>query len=284
MFFWVVLASLMGIVMFGNLSDKTKDEEFYVEPVYEALSLNLFQYHNAAVYGYEDAIKDGYAKSLNGDANPVAEYFDRHVDGIVPLATVENAQITKGGDDSNVILPYITKYLPIGFKPQNNTRTYLMCVDGSQGQTNGLTCNDPTAVRYVMTFRAIPPRYDGADKMLALRAVAKASVNSRYVGMIEKAEVPLEKTTDTYHQPLGAHYYILASGYSPATAAYLPDYLVCNAPRSNSDSTLVLGDKAKTTRYLVALSLMQGLEHQANIPEGTGIISDCKALEESSGG
>lgn len=286
MFFWVVLASLMGIVLFGHLSEKTKDQEFFVEPVYESLALNLFQYHNAAVYGYEAAIKAGYNNYLATGTDNIADYFYSHGDGIVPLATVEGGEITKGGDDSNPIPDYIKPYLPIAFKPQNNTRSYLFCVNVN-GQTLSAYCTEPDAVRYIMTFREIPPRYDGADKMLALRAIAKASDNSRNVGMIEMTETPLKEGTDVYHQPIGSHFYIMASGYSPATAAYIPDYMACKAPRTNAEPTeKVLGDKVRSTRYLVALSIMQGLKHNTNVKEsdGAATLSTCKALEDVYGG
>lgn len=286
MFFWVVLASLMGIVLFGHLSEKTKDQEFFVEPVYESLALNLFQYHNAAVYGYEAAVKAGYNNYLATGTDNIADYFYSHGDGIVPLATVEGGEITKGGDDSNPIPDYIKPYLPIAFKPQNNTRSYLFCVNVN-GQTLSAYCTEPDAVRYIMTFREIPPRYDGADKMLALRAIAKASDNSRNVGMIEMTETPLAEGTDVYHQPIGSHFYIMASGYSPATAAYIPDYMACKAPRTNAEPTeKVLGDKVRFTRYLVALSIMQGLEHNTNVKDsdGAATLSTCKALEDVYGG
>lgn len=283
MFFWVVLASLMGIVLFGNLSEKTKDQEFFVEPVYESLALNLFQYHTAVVYGYEAAVQESYNTSLTTGNDPVANYFYSHSDGIVPLATVEGGEITKGGDDNNPMIDYITPYLPVAFKPQNNTRSYLFCVS-AHGQTDMAFCTEPDAVRYIMTFREIPPRYAGADKMLALRAVAKASTNSRNVGMIEMTETALAEGDNVYHQPIGSHFYIMASGYSPATSAYIPDYAVCKAPRSNTSPEQVLGDKVKSTRYLVALSIMQGLEHNANIPAGSAILDTCKALEDIYGG
>ena len=293
MFFWVVLASLMGIVLFGSLSEKTKDQEFFVEPVYESLALNLFQYHTAVVYGYEAAVQEGYNTFLTiqernpdadpNDDDPVAHYFFSHSDGIVPLATVEGGEITKGGDDNNPMIDYITPYLPVAFKPQNNTRSYLFCVS-AHGQTDKTYCTATDAVRYIMTFREIPPRYAGADKMLALRAVAKASTNSRNVGMIEMTETPLAEGDNVYHQPIGSHFYIMASGYSPATSAYIPDYAVCKAPRSNTSPEQVLGDKVKSTRYLVALSIMQGLEHNANIPAGSAILDTCKALEDIYGG
>ena len=283
MFFWVVLASLMGIVLFGHLSEKTKDQEFFVEPVYESLALNLFQYHNATVYGYEAAVKDGYGAYLSTGTDNISAYFDSHVDGIVPLATVEGGEITTGGDDSNPIPDYVKKYLPIAFKPQNNTRSYLFCVNVND-QADAVACGSPDAVRYIMTFREIPPRYDGADKMLALRAIAKASDNSRNVGMIEMVENPLAEGTDVYHQPIGSHFYIMASGYSPATAAYIPDYMACKAPRTNAEPTeKVLGDKVRSTRFLVALSIMQGLDHNANIAAGSAILDNCKALESLSG-
>ena len=49
MYFWLILASLMVIITFGNLREKTKDADYYVVPIYEALSQNLLTQHNAVV-------------------------------------------------------------------------------------------------------------------------------------------------------------------------------------------------------------------------------------------
>ena len=95
MFFWMVLASLMGIIVFGNLTEKAKNQEDFVVPVYEAMALSTLQQHVAAERGYTTAIQ----------AAPTATntYQNTPVDGIVPLVTVENGALTKGGNDNNNI-------------------------------------------------------------------------------------------------------------------------------------------------------------------------------------
>ena len=290
MFFWIILASLMGFLMFGTWGEKSKDQEFFVEPVYESLALNMVQFHNAAVYGYEDALKVGYAADLAGATNPVRNYIlsPDALDGIFPLATVQivdgEAKITGGLDDTdtpNVFTPYIQKYLPFAYKPQNNTRSYLFCLST---QSESALC-ESAAIRYVITFRQIPPRYDGADRMLSLNAISKASKGSRNIGIIGKAPQPLQCSDDSdcaskniYHQPIGAHYYIMSGGSAIPTFSYLPDYFICKAPLQNQalgmSSSPVLITELENKNYLVALTIMSGLEHNTNLESGLG-IGDC---------
>ena len=52
MFFWMMLASLMGVIMFGNFHEQTKSEEDFVAPVYHAMALSMYQQHVAAQYGH----------------------------------------------------------------------------------------------------------------------------------------------------------------------------------------------------------------------------------------
>lgn len=173
----MMLASLMGIVMFGNLYEKTKPQENFIAPVYQAMALNMYQQHVSAEYGYLDAMRSDTENSNN--------YFASAEDGIVPLATVQNEQIS-GVKDDNTVFDFIRARLPATYKPQNGTRTYLFCVD--KDQQTAVKCNDVAddSVKYIVTVRAIPPRYDGADKMTALRAVSDATGNSRFVGMLQK--------------------------------------------------------------------------------------------------
>ena len=262
MFFWMMLASLMGIVMFGNLYEKTKPQENFIAPVYQAMALSMYQQHVSAEYGYLDAMRI--------DAEQSNTYFNSATDGIVPLAVTENGQIS-GGQESNTVFPYIQGRLPSTYKPQNGTRSYLFCIDKNQQTT--VTCgNETDVVKYIITIRAIPPRYDGADKMTALRAVSDATGNSRFVGMLQKSPEPLSAdmsatgTVVTQHQPLGSAYYILSSGIAPVASVYIPNFVTCNFPLSEGT---VLGDSLDQRSYLVALSLVAGLEPGENLPAGT---------------
>lgn len=273
MFFWMMLASLMGIVMFGNLYEKTKPQENFIAPVYQAMALSVYQQHVSAEYGYLDAMRVNA-----GNANT---YFNSAGDGIVPLAVVQNGQMVKG-NDANTVFPFIQSRLPSTYKPQNGTRSYLFCVD--KDQAAAVKCNDPAddSVKYIVTIRAIPPRYDGADKMTALRAVSDATGNSRFVGLLQKASSPLQETSGvTQHQPLGASYYLLSSGVAPVNSVYVPDYITCNFPL-NDTATSVLGDQVRNNSYIAALSLVAGLEHGENLPSGAADL--CPAVSSGAGG
>ena len=272
MFFWMMLASLRGIVMFGNLYEKTKPQENFIAPVYQAMALNMYQQHVSAEYGYLDAMR--------GDTENSNNYFASAEDGIVPLATVQNEQIS-GGKDDNTVFDFIRARLPATYKPQNGTRTYLFCVD--KDQQTAVRCNDPAddSVKYIVTVRAIPPRYDGADKMTALRAVSDATGNSRFVGMLQKAVGPLQQTASadgtvvTQHQPLGAAYYVLSSGVAPVSSVYVPNYITCNLPLNNEGGK-VLGDELQNRSYIVAVSLVAGLDPGENLTAGP--LGDCSAV------
>ena len=264
MFFWMMLASLMGVIMFGNLYEKTKPQENFIAPVYQAMALSMYQQHVSAEYGYLDAMRTNVDQT-NG-------YMASASDGIVPLVTVEDDQMT-GVSENNTIFPFIQGRLPTTYKPQNGTRTYLFCVD--KNQQADVSCADTDVVKYIVTIRAIPPRYDGADKMTALREVSNSTGFSRFVGMLQKATQPLEVsqasdgTVITEHQPLGSAYYILSSGIAPVTSVYIPNYITCNFPLKNGDTSSVLGDTVDNKSYLVALSLVAGLGTGENLPAGT---------------
>ena len=267
----------MGIVMFGNLYEKTKPQENFIAPVYQAMALNMYQQHVSAEYGYLDAMRSDTENSNN--------YFASAEDGIVPLATVQNEQIS-GVKDDNTVFDFIRARLPATYKPQNGTRTYLFCVD--KDQQTAVKCNDVAddSVKYIVTVRAIPPRYDGADKMTALRAVSDATGNSRFVGMLQKAVGPLEQTASadgtvvTQHQPLGAAYYVLSSGVAPVSSVYIPNYITCNLPLNNEGGK-VLGDELKNRSYIVAVSLVAGLEPGENLTAGP--LGDCSAVAFNAG-
>lgn len=269
MFFWMILASLMGIIMFGNLYEKTKPAENFVAPAYEAIAMNVLQQHQAA--------ENGYLTSLINKRTEAEAYFASASDSIIPLAAVENGTVS-GVDGGNIVFPFVQRYLPSTFKPQNGTRSYLFCID-KQAQSKSVQCSDPNAVRYIMTFRAVPPRYDGADKMMALSSIAKITGNSKYVGMLQKAVTPLEADdTKHQHQPLGAAYQILSGGVAQVESAYVPDYIICNAPTTNAGE--VLGDAVGNKSYIVALSLMIGLGRNENLQPGTSGL--CSAVTSGS--
>lgn len=251
----------MGVVMYGNLYEKTKSQENFIAPVYQAMVLNMYQQHAAAEHGYLDA--------MNSNRATTEAFLNNYADGVVPLAVSNNGGIS-GAVSGNVVFPYIQGRLPTTYKPQNGTRSYLFCIDKSQ--VADMSCNRSDAVRYIATVSAIPPRYDGADKMTALRAISDATGQSRFVGMLQKDFQPLAVNVDssgkvlTQHQPLGAAYYIMSAGVAPVNSVYVPNYIVCDFPLSD---TGVLGNMPNASGYLIALSLMGGLDHGENLDAGT---------------
>ncbi len=261
MFFWMMLASLMGVIMFGNLREQTKPQENFVAPVYQAMALSMYQQHVAVQYGYLDIMR-----LAPETANT---YFNAATDGIVPLATVTNNTISGVGlsGAANTVFPYIQGRIPNTYKPQNGTRSYLFCVDKNQAAAS-VRCNNSAVVKYIVTLRAIPARYDGADKMTALRQVSEATGKSRFVGMLQKDVAPFAGTAATQHQPLGASYYILSSGVAPVNSVYIPNYITCNFPL-NDEVTSVLGDNLQSKSYIVALSLVAGLGPGENLAAGS---------------
>ncbi len=267
MFFWMMLASLMGVVMYGNLYEKTKPQENFIAPVYQAMVLSMYQQHSSAEHGYIDA--------MNANRIMTEAYIRSNSDGVIPLVTTTVNGVLNEVQAGNAIFPYIVSRLPSTYKPQSGTRTYLFCVAKSQNIT--VSCGASDVVRYIVTIRAIPPRYDGADKMTALRAISDATGQSRFVGMLQKDWQPLVANTNpavgaiTQHQPLGAAYYIMSAGVAPVNSVYVPNYVVCNFPLVDSPSgpSGVLGTMTSANGYLVALSLMGGLEHGENLTAGT---------------
>jgi len=246
MFFWMILASLMGIVMFSNWQEKTKDQENFVVPVYEAMALSTLQQHSAAEKGYSAAIK--------ANQEQTNAYLASFSDGIVPLVTVEDDAMGPVAGASNVIYPFIQSYLPANYKPQNNTRTYMFCIP--LHQTGQARCNESGVVKYIITLRMIPQRYEGANKMTVLKTIMKATAHSKFFGLLQKADTALASGT---HQPLGSWYYISTAGIAPAGSVYIPNYATCNFPLKNNSETDVLGDALDNT-YLVSLSLIDGLD------------------------
>ena len=269
MFFWMMLASLMGVVMFSNWQEKTKDQSVFVTPVYQAMALSTYQQHVSAEQGYLDAMR------LNPDG--VNAYVNSYTDGVVPLITVEgNALSAVSG--SNSIFSYIQGRLPPMYKPQNNTRTYLFCVPRTQelpGEHTGW-CSDSNMVKYIVTLRPIPAKYDGSSKMSALRAIGDATDYSRFIGMLQRSAVPLANNGTTTNQPLGARYYILSSGVAPVASVYIPNYAICNFPLKNNESAY-LGD-AVPNGYIAALSLVSGLPTGQNLTIPASNATVCPAI------
>lgn len=278
MFFWLFMAALMGLIMFGTLHDQTKDEKDHIQPIYETLGATLLQFHNAVVYGYESIVRLNPAAAAGywGDGG-----------GLVPLISVENNTYTDGkkepGDPANVFKAPILSFMPFTFKPtsSNGTRSYLFCL--SKINEMPLSCNSGAeALRYIVTYREIPPRYDGADKYLALRALSNATDGSRQIGLLVKADSPLTvpEGGTVYHQPKGSNYYIQTSGSEPTTANYIPNYIICNAPPKNSQTGIdSIGHYLNngTKKYLIAMTLVQGgKEHNENFQD-----TDCTPLSGS---
>ncbi len=257
MFFWMMIASLIGLLSFGNLREKTKDDAFFVTPVYEAMALGTYQQHVSVEAGLLDAMRQNPTVSTN--------YINSFSDGIVPLAGAENGRLT-GIAVNNPLLVYFQARLPPMYKPQNGTRSYLICVDKPQVASQ-ISCAAADAVKYIITVRAIPPRYDGVDRMTALHAVSEATGHSRFVGFLAKAASPLNNSTgQVRHQPLGSAYYLMTAGVAPVSSVYLPNYATCNFPTGGSS---VLGDMLGQHTYIAALTLFAGLDPNENLPAGT---------------
>lgn len=262
MFFWMMMASLMGVVMFSNWHEKTKDPENFVAPVYQAMALSAYQQHVSAEQAFMDAMRNDPTGTNNFLAG-----FD---DGIVPMATVQGADMS-GGVANNPLYAYVQGRLPPTYKPQNNTRTYLFCIPVTQ--VGSARCNDNDVVKYIVTLRPIPQRYDGSDKMAALKSISQATAYSRFVGMLQAAPEPLAETGTTTHQPLGAAYHILSGGVAPVNSVYIPNYITCNFPLRDGDNPPVLGDALENRNYIVALSLVSGLQPGQNL--GAGSVWPC---------
>lgn len=277
MFFWMMLASFMGIVAFGNWQEKSRDQKDFIAPVYEAMALSAYQQHISVEQGFLDAMR------LNPTA--VNTYLNGVSDGIVPLAVSGTDYALDPVNATNAVFPYIQTRLPPGYKSQNNTRTYLICIPKSQNVSSGTAanCGNPDIVKYIITIRQIPARYDGANKMAALTSISQATAYSRFVGMLQKAPAPLYQTAEgtIKHQPLGAQYHILSSGYAPVNSVYIPNYALCNFPMNN-DATSLLGELAENKSFIAALTLVAGLDTNENLDLPTADVT-CPAISSSGG-
>ena len=225
MFFWTILAALMGIVMFGNWRESSKDPENFVAPVYQAMALNVYQQHLAVERDYIDN-NEGL-----GATGQIALYTPAH---------------KRKGE----------KYQRSEFR----ARSYLFCLKEDQ---SGVAACDVNTAQYIVTIYPIPRKYDNPAKMSALRAIAEATSGSRYIGFLQKADAPLQNVAaeHTKYQPLGAWYYILSGGTSASGNIYVPNYVTCNFPLLD-DGSKKLGDNLENNSYMIALSLLNWPEAQ----------------------
>lgn len=227
MFFWMVLASLMGIVMFGNLHEKTKEQATFVLPVYQAVALSTYQQHLAAERGYMDALRYGDAAKT---------YINSVNNGIVKLAVAANG--TLSGSNAT-LLGHVQRNLPTTYKVQDGTRSYLFCMTGAQAASK---CNLADTVKYIVTLRPLPEKFSGSAKMTILRAIAEATGGSRFVGMLK----PISASATS-------SYYIQSGGNSPANAVTMPDYITCKFPLASGTLGAALNQD-----YIVAITPVEG--------------------------
>lgn len=238
MYFWLILASLMGIITFGNLREKTKDADFYVVPIYESLAKSLLMQHNAVV----SQLRSRYLNEGSWDwAGSGA---------MTVVVNVDNSGTPTYDSPSNSPEPY----LPYGFKFMPGYKTAYFCVNKAN-QDQATACSNVNAVMYAITYASVPARYGGADKMSIPKAIAAGTQNSRFVGLIERSPTILN---DGYGQPLGAGFYILSAGYSPAASTFIPNYFICR-----------LAEEVPAIRnprgMMVALTMIKGLENGENM-------------------
>ena len=227
MFFWMVLASLMGVVMFGSLHEKTKEQADFVVPVYQAMALSTYQQHLAAERGYMDAMR------YNDSAKT---YINSINTGIVQLAVANNNALT---GENDTLLGHIRRNLPTMYKAQNGTRSYLLCMTAAQTASK---CNLTDTVKYIATIRPMPEKYSGAAKMTVLRAIADATNGSRFVGLLK----PISNSATS-------SYYIQSGGNSSSDAVVLPDYITCKFPMASGTLGAALNND-----YIVALTAVEG--------------------------
>ncbi len=247
MYFWVILASLMGIISFGVLREKTKDANDFVVPIYEALSQNLLVQHNATL----SALRARYLAAGSWDF-------------------AGNGQMTKavavagnGGVAYHVVSQAdVAAYLPYGFKFTPGYTSAYFCVY-KVNQSQPVSCSDENAVMYLVTYADVPVRYAGANARSIPKAIADGTQNSRFVGLIEKASAPLTDPMASgkvaYGQPLGATHYILSAGYAPASSTYIPNFFICALQTENAAQNPV--------GKMIAQTMVKGLENGENMIE-----------------
>ena len=254
MFFWTLLASLMGIVMFNNWRDNTKDQDIFVAPVYQTLALSTYQQHLAAEKAFLDVLRKKPAESMT------------------KLESVSRIALYANNEADEFIKDEYEKYIPFDREGSSVStgNTYLFCV--SSDQTGLTSCKSTLAVRYIVTVNPIPMKFDNVNKMSMLKAIADATAESRFVGLLQQAAAPLSSSSSPIptNQPLGAQYYILSGGTSLAGHVYIPNYITCNFPLT-ADS--ILGDNLENRNYIVALSLMTKLSANLSEPANTSVCA-----------
>lgn len=283
MYFWFFLAALMGVMMFDTWSEKAKDKEVHVQPSYEALALNFLQFHRTALLAYENTMA-----ASAGDTDFKQQIFDYHdafnsiPTGVYPVAAVRYDDTTKKYQAFEGILPetaihgnpYFQHFnLPKLYKPQANTSSYLYCTKNidTAGHTSfdSSGCTDGEGIIYLMTVRPFPTRYKGSDQFLLLRALAKASDNSRQVGIAAKAKNVASNGTEDNNQPEGAHLQIMSTGRASTTWPYIPDYfawaypLFEKATKQGGTSSFRICKASESPAkdaysYMVALTIVKG--------------------------
>ena len=295
MYFWFFLAALMGVMMFDTWSEKAKDKEVTVQPSYEALAMNFLQFHRAALQAYQNTM----AESAKEGGVQLLEDYHRDYSlalstGLYPIAVVKyndtkkKYEVTEGfvSDTFRTTFdthkgsftgynPYFVNFtLPVLYKPQANTSSFLYCTvnDESASGHAGFRsegCTDVGGIRYVMTVRPFPTRFKGSDQFLMLQALAKASDNSRQVGIaVNTGKTASNGDGTDYNQPEGAHIQIMSAGRASTTWPYIPDYLACYYPlfKKAIDGTEVTQKVSKASSnptqdqysYMVALTIVKG--------------------------
>lgn len=288
MYFWFFLAALMGVMMFDSWSDKAKDKETHVQPSYEALALNFLQFHRSALLAYQNTMAaSGTGVQIDGvpTKNVIIDYHDAFNSipvGVYPIASVRydsfnhkyqtfEGIIPDGAAHGNPYFRYFQ--LPNLYKPQANTSSYLYCTKNidSAGHTSfdSAGCTDGEGIIYLMTVRPFPTRYKGADQFLLLQALAKASDNSRQVGIVARASNVAANGENDNNQPEGAHMQIMSAGRASTTWPYIPDYLAAHYPLFEAATTMGGSTNFKICKasqspaqdpysYMVALTIVKG--------------------------
>lgn len=283
MYFWFFLAALMGVMMFDTWSEKTKDKEVHVQPSYEALALNFLQYHRTALLAYQNTLSAG---ATNSDfKTKIKDYhyaFAYKNIGTFPIAVVRfdstsnkyetfEGVMPDGYTEGNPYFPYFI--LPKLYRPQANTSSFLYCTKNNDTvghqSYDPAGCTDQDGIIYLMTVRPFPTRYKGSDQFLLLKALAKASDNSRQVGIAAKAKNVAANGESDNNQPEGAHIQIMSAGRASTTWPYIPDFfawaypLFEQATKKEGTTNFKIckasqSPAADAYSYMVALTIVKG--------------------------
>ena len=261
MFFWTILASLLGIVMFGHWRENVKDQSEFVAPLYQAMALSTYQQHLAAEQAYQTTMSDP-SEVDKSDANSAI----RKLEDISTVNMMEDNNIFDSVDD----------FTPPHYKSPKNTRTYLFCLSKTDQTPANCYDGDEQTVKYLVTLRPVPAKYQGAAKMSVMRSIADATNGSRSIGLLMKYsdEDGLQAGGNVQYQPLGARYYILSGGTSEAGNVFVPNGIICNFPL-NDEETTFLKDKLNQSdyNYIIALSMMGGFGDYKDIASNTHNLS-----------